>query len=69
VTLGSVLDGEVCDIAVPLKPHSNTTDMRATVEGATRLDDTLITRSPFHYLLSARFEQYHQTSMGFQARK
>ena len=45
VTLGSVV-GElpVCDIAVPPRPHSNAVDRIATVEGAIRLDDSLIIR-------------------------
>jgi hypothetical protein len=45
VMLGSWSAGrvEVCEAAVPL---SNTVDRTATAEGATRLDDTLITRSP-----------------------
>ena len=46
VTLGSVELDVACDIAVPLRPHSNTTDMRAIVEGATMLDEMLMTRSP-----------------------
>ena len=44
VTLGSWL--AVCEAAVPLRPHSNAVDRIATAEGATRLDDILITRSP-----------------------
>src|SRR5262249_3427284 len=45
VMLGSWLVGPVavCDIAVPL---SNAVDRIATAEGATRLDDILIPRSP-----------------------
>jgi hypothetical protein len=36
----------VCDIAVPLGPHSNAVDKIATAEGATRLGDNLMTISP-----------------------
>ena len=36
----------VCDIAVPLWPHNNAVDRIATAEGATRLDDILMRRSP-----------------------
>jgi hypothetical protein len=45
VMLGSWLAGPVavCEAAVPL---SNTVDRTATAEGATRLDDIFITRSP-----------------------
>jgi hypothetical protein len=45
VMLGSWLVGPVavCEAAVPL---SNTATRKATVEGATRLDDIVITRSP-----------------------
>jgi hypothetical protein len=45
VMLGSwlVVPVEVCEAAVPL---SNTVDKTATAEGATRLGDILITRSP-----------------------
>jgi hypothetical protein len=45
VMLGSWLAGPVavCEAAVPL---SNTFDRTAIAEGATRLDDILITRSP-----------------------
>src|SRR6202011_947392 len=46
VTLGSVEFGVVCDIAAPVKLHSNAAERIATAEGATRLDDILITRSP-----------------------
>ena len=46
VTLGSVELGVVCEAAVPLRPHNNEADRIATVEGATRLDDILTTRSP-----------------------
>jgi hypothetical protein len=45
VTLGSEVE-ELCDIAGPPRPHSNAIDRSATAEGATRLDDILITRSP-----------------------
>jgi hypothetical protein len=43
VMLGSWLVVAVCEAAVPL---SNTVDRTARAEGATRLDDILITRSP-----------------------
>ena len=45
VMLGSWLAGlvEVCEAAVPV---SSTVDRTATADGATRLDDILITRSP-----------------------
>jgi len=33
----------VCDIAVPLGPHNNAVDRMATAEGATKLDDNLMT--------------------------
>ena len=47
VTVGSVADEPpVCDMAVPPGAHSNTVDRIATAEGATRLDDTLMTHSP-----------------------
>jgi hypothetical protein len=42
VTLGSVELGEVCDIAVPLRPHSIA---RAAAEDATIRDDIPMTRS------------------------
>jgi hypothetical protein len=43
VTAGSVVDEPpVCDMAVPSRAHSNTVDRIATVEGAIRLDDTLM---------------------------
>jgi len=45
VTLGRGELGVVCEAAVPLKPHNNEVDRIATAEGATRLDDILITRS------------------------
>ena len=35
----------VCDTAVPLRPHSNAVDRIATAEGATGLDDNLMTMS------------------------
>jgi hypothetical protein len=38
--------GPVCDIAGPVRLHSNAVDRIATAEGATRLDDILMTRSP-----------------------
>jgi hypothetical protein len=41
VTLGSWL----CDIAVPLGPHSNAVDKIAIAEGAKRLDEDLMTAS------------------------
>jgi hypothetical protein len=44
VTPGSVEFGVVCDIAAPVRLHSNATDSITTA--ATRLDDILITRSP-----------------------
>jgi hypothetical protein len=34
-----------CDTAVPLRPHSNAVDKMATAEGATRIDDNLMTMS------------------------
>jgi hypothetical protein len=44
-TAGSVVDEPpVCDMAVPPGVHSNTVDRIATVEGAIRLDDTLMIR-------------------------
>ena len=43
VMLGSWLVVAVCEAAVPL---SNIVDMTAKTEGATRLDNILITRSP-----------------------
>jgi len=46
VTLGSAEPGVVCDIAAPVRLHSNAVDRMATAEGATRLDDILISRSP-----------------------
>jgi hypothetical protein len=46
VTLGRVELGVVCEAAVPLRPHNNEVDRIATVEGATRLDGILTTRSP-----------------------
>jgi hypothetical protein len=46
VTLGSVEFGVVCDIAAPVRLHSNAVDRIAIAEGATRLDDILITPSP-----------------------
>jgi len=46
VTLGRVELGVVCEAAVPLRPHNSEVDRIATAEGATRLDDILITRSP-----------------------
>jgi hypothetical protein len=46
VTLGRVELGVVCEAAVPLRPHNNEVDRIATAEGATRLDDILMTRSP-----------------------
>jgi hypothetical protein len=46
VTLGSVELGVVCEAAVPLRPHNNEADRIATAEGATRLDDILMTCSP-----------------------
>ena len=46
VTLGSVELGAVCEAAVPLRPHNNEVDRIATAEGATRVDDILITRTP-----------------------
>jgi hypothetical protein len=46
VTLGRGELGVVCEAAVPLKPHNNEVDRIATAEGATRLDDILITRTP-----------------------
>jgi hypothetical protein len=59
---GTVAAVVVCDIAVPLRPHNNAVDRIATAEGATRLDDILITRSPradeiCSYLLKAKLEQ------------
>ena len=36
----------VCDIAVPLGPHSNEIDKIAIAEGANRPDDILMRRSP-----------------------
>jgi hypothetical protein len=45
-TPGSVEFGAVCDIAAPVRLNSNVIDRRATAEGATRLGDILITRSP-----------------------
>jgi hypothetical protein len=36
----------VCDIAVPLGPHNNAVDRIATAEGATKLDDSLMTCPP-----------------------
>jgi hypothetical protein len=38
--------GVVCEAAVPLRPHNNEVDRIAMAEGATRLDDILMTRSP-----------------------
>jgi hypothetical protein len=38
--------GSVCDIAGPVRLHSNAVDRKATAEVATRLDDILMTRSP-----------------------
>jgi hypothetical protein len=46
VTLGSEELGLVCDIAAPVRLHSNAVDRMATAEDAIRLDDILITRSP-----------------------
>jgi len=46
VTLGSGELGVVCEAAVPLRPHNNEVDRIATAEGATRLDDVLIIRTP-----------------------
>jgi hypothetical protein len=43
---GMVAAVVVCDIAVPLGPHSNAVDRIATAVGATRLDDIPIPRSP-----------------------
>jgi hypothetical protein len=36
----------VCEIAVPLGPHSNAADKIATAEGAAKLDDNLMTCAP-----------------------
>jgi hypothetical protein len=36
----------VCDTAVSLRPHSNAVDRITTAEGAIRLDDILMRRSP-----------------------
>jgi hypothetical protein len=36
----------VCDIAVSLRPHSNAVDRIAKAEGATKLEDNLMTRLP-----------------------
>ena len=38
--------GSVCDIAGPMELHSDAVNRMATAEGATRLDDILMTRSP-----------------------
>jgi hypothetical protein len=46
VTLGSEELGLVCDIAAPVRLHSNAVERMATVADAIRLDDILITRSP-----------------------
>jgi len=46
VTLGSVEPGVVCDIAGPVRLNSNAVDRTATAEGAIRLDDSLMVRSP-----------------------
>jgi hypothetical protein len=35
----------VCDIAVPLRPHTNAVDKMAIAEGATMLDEDLMTLS------------------------
>jgi hypothetical protein len=45
VMLGSVEPVAVCDTAVPLRPHSNAVDKMATAEGATKIDDHLMTMS------------------------
>jgi len=46
VTLGRGELGTVCETAVPVRPHNNQVDRIATAEGATRLDDVLIIRTP-----------------------
>jgi hypothetical protein len=46
VTLGRGELGAVCETAVPVRPHNNQVDRIATAEGATRLDDVLIIRTP-----------------------
>jgi two-component system OmpR family response regulator len=46
VTLGRGELGVVCEAAVPVRPHNNEVDRIATAEGATRLDDILIIRTP-----------------------
>ena len=45
---GSWLAGpvEVCDIAIPLRPQSKAVDRIATAEGATKLDNDLMTCPP-----------------------
>src|SRR5581483_2888681 len=42
VTLGSVEPGVVCDIAAPVRLHSNAVDRIATAADATKLDDIVI---------------------------
>jgi hypothetical protein len=41
-----VLPEGVCVIAVPLRPHNNAVDSKATAEGATKRDDILMRRFP-----------------------
>lgn len=54
----------VCDIAVPLGPHSNAVDKMATADGTINLDDNLMTRpSPqieteMSFRLSARYHKF-----------
>ena len=40
--------GVGCDIAVPLRLHSNAVDRSAIAEGATKLDDDVMTISPLN---------------------
>src|ERR1700759_830111 len=46
VTLGSVEPGVVCDIAAPVRLHSNAVDRIATAADATKLDDIVILVPP-----------------------
>jgi hypothetical protein len=53
VTLGSVVEGPpVCDMAVPLRAHSNAVDKIATAEDATKPDDNLMTMSSSDVLIA-----------------
>ena len=80
VTLGRGELGVVCEAAVQLRPHNNAVDRIATAEGATRLDDILITRSPIpdinavpvrtpHHVSNQPFPSGWQFGLGWRVKR